>query len=139
MAILVFAVGFVIYALVQSVYSFNKRTLSHRFISQITAKSMLYLEFLWTVIPTTIVMFIDLSAFAVIFIGKLGASKINSHKFHWYGTTLEFGIIYVKIYFDLLKHKLICLVDFMKLRGISLVTSYIIIQDDLTFKIWTTH
>jgi len=90
MAIIVFVVCFVTYMLVRIITAF-KRTLSRRFATQITSKSIIYLEFLWTVIPTTIVMFIGLPAFAVIYMEKsiiqLGQTHMNytitGHQWYW--------------------------------------------------------
>jgi cytochrome c oxidase subunit 1 len=90
MAIIVFVVCFVTYMLVRIITAF-KRTLSRRFATQITSKSVIYLEFLWTVIPTTIVMFIGLPAFAVIYMEKsviqLGQTHMNytitGHQWYW--------------------------------------------------------
>jgi cytochrome c oxidase subunit 1 len=90
MAVIIFVVCFVTYLLIRIIYLFQQ-TLEWRFSEQITSKSIIYLEFLWTAIPTTIVIFIGLPAFAVIYMEKsmiqLGQAHTNytitGHQWYW--------------------------------------------------------
>jgi heme/copper-type cytochrome/quinol oxidase subunit 1/heme/copper-type cytochrome/quinol oxidase subunit 2 len=89
-AVLIFVVGFVTYMLTKIIYLF-KQSAFWQVAVQLTSKSIIYLEFLWTVIPTIIVISIGLPAFAVIYMEKslaqLGKAQmsfnITGHQWYW--------------------------------------------------------
>lgn len=98
MAIIIFVVGFVSYMLGKIIYLF-RRTWENRlrYARQIKSKSVIYLEFLWTVIPAGIIASIALPAFAVIYMEKALAQvgdahmdiSITGHQWYWNYTMKE--------------------------------------------------